>query len=234
MRLKLLMGMLAMAALLICAVALFSPYAPVVGPLMEIEEIWAIEDAREESKAPLVTHLENNGMRLGYDAEENTFYCPIGLDNGETWPELRLTAPDAKGISLCFADDYSYDWCWNAVSEGYAYQILIYNDEAFSYANIVFTGLPVMTLYTQAEITEADVSGDVAYASPEGGFSAYARAHLRGGASRIQAKGSYKVDFTRGLNGSALVNVPGIGQAEEVILLACTADPTMMHDRPKR
>ena len=110
-RLKLMTAILAMTALLVCTVALFSPYAPAVGPVLDIEDVWAIEDAREESDAPLVTVLENNGMRLGYDAQENTFYCPIGLDNGEEWPELRLSAPGARGVQLAFADDYTYDWC---------------------------------------------------------------------------------------------------------------------------
>ena len=117
-KLKLMTAILAMTALLVCTVALFSPYAPVVGPVPDIEDVWAIEDAREESDTPLVTALENNGMRLGYDAQENTFYCPVGLDNGEEWPELRLSAPGAKGVQLAFADDYAYDWCEDAVRDG--------------------------------------------------------------------------------------------------------------------
>ena len=68
MKLKLLAGILAMTALLVCTVALFSPYAPVVGPVPDIEDVWAIEDAREESDAPLVTALEMNGVPLAYDA----------------------------------------------------------------------------------------------------------------------------------------------------------------------
>ena len=102
-RLKLMTAILAMTALLVCTVALFSPYAPAVGPVLDIEDVWAIEDAREESGAPLVTALENNGMRLGYDAQENTFYCPVGLDNGEEWPGLHLSAPGATGVSASFA-----------------------------------------------------------------------------------------------------------------------------------
>ena len=54
-RLKLLLGILAMTALMGATVALFSPYAPLVAPPMDIEEIWAIEDARRESDVPLVT-----------------------------------------------------------------------------------------------------------------------------------------------------------------------------------
>ena len=48
-----LLAMMAVLAAMICIVVIYgSPYAALVQPVMEIEEIWAIEDAREESAAP--------------------------------------------------------------------------------------------------------------------------------------------------------------------------------------
>ena len=73
-KLKLLLAMLMLAAMITATVALGSPYAPVVAPPAEIEDIWAIEDAREESDKPLVTRLHNNGVPLAYDRGNNTFY----------------------------------------------------------------------------------------------------------------------------------------------------------------
>lgn len=231
-RIKLLMGMLALTALLVGTVTLFSPYAPVVGPVMDIEDIWAIEDARQESETPLVTRLENDGMRLGYDAQENTFYCPIGLENGETWPELYLSAPGAAGVHLAFADDYAYDWCEDAVREGYTYQILAYDDTAFSYAQIVFTGLPIVTLTTDGELSYDNAPAQVTVASPEGALATRALAHLRGAGSRLSEKKSYRIDFVHGQkNSSAVAEVPGIGPADDVILLAGVMDDTLMRDR---
>ena len=231
-KLKLMLAILAMTALLVCTVALFSPYAPVVGPLLEIEEIWAIEDARQESDAPLLTCLENNGMRLGYDAQENTFYCPIGLENGDAWPELHLSAPGAKGVQLAFADDYTYDWCGDAVREGIAYQILTYTQTEFAYAQIVFTGLPIVALSTDGEMDYADMDAQVTLASPDGGLAAKAVAHLRGAGSRFSEKKSYRIDFVHGQkNSRAVAEVPGIGQADDIILLAGVMDDTLMRDR---
>ena len=48
-RLKLLAAMLALGAVLAAAVLMGSSYAPVMGRMKPIEEIWAIEDTREES-----------------------------------------------------------------------------------------------------------------------------------------------------------------------------------------
>lgn len=41
---------LGFAGMLMGVVAFFSPYDPVVGPYVEIETLWAIEDARMESE----------------------------------------------------------------------------------------------------------------------------------------------------------------------------------------
>lgn len=228
--------LLAMIAALFAALALVvvytSPYAPVVAPVMEIEEIWAIEDSRQESGVPLVTELENHGMRLGYDSEENTFYCPIGLETGDEWPQLHLTAPGAKGVQLVFADDYSYDWCSDALRDGYPYQILAYTDTEFAYFDIVFTGLPVVTIATDTAITYEDTAAHVTLASPDGGLKTRAMAHLRGAGSSFSEKKSYKIDFVHGQKDSgAIAEVPFFGQADNIILLAGVLDPSLIRDR---
>ncbi len=231
-RLRLLLGILAMTVLLAGTVVLFSPYAPVIQPEMDIEQIWAIEDARVESEGPLVTALENHGMRLGYDSEENTFYCPIGLETGDEWPDIHLTAPDAKDVQLVFVDDYSYDWCSDALRDGYPYQILAYTDTEFAYFDIVFTGLPVVTIQTDTAITYEDTAANVTLASPEGGLKTRAMAHLRGAGSSFSEKKSYKIDFVHGQKDSgAIAEVPGFGQADNIILLAGVLDPSLIRDR---
>lgn len=231
-KISLLLMMAALFAVLGAAVFYGSPYAPVVAPVMEIEEIWAIEDARMESGVPLVTMLENHGMRLGYDAQENTFYCPIGLETGDEWPDMHLTAPGAKGVRLAFADDYTYDWCSDALQGGYAYQIIAYTDTAFSYAQIVFTGLPIVTLAVGDEITYEDTPAQVTMASPGGSVNTRAITHLRGAGSSFSEKKSYKIDFVHGQKDSdAIADVPGMGQADDVILLAGVLDGSLMRDR---
>ena len=45
------------------------------------------------------------------------------------------------GLTLCFADDYAYDACADAIRDGCAYQIMAYTDETYSYSDVVFSGL---------------------------------------------------------------------------------------------
>ena len=236
-RLKLLLGMAALACAIGLTVKYGSVYRPVVGPVREIEEIWAIEDEREESEEPLVTRLFCNGAEAAYDAESNTFYCTLGLENGEEWPKIKLTTAKnvGGGLTLCFVDDYAYDACADAIRDGYAYQIMAYTDEAYSYSDVVFTGLPILSLHTAEKITTEDTPAALNLAFGNGErLEANARAHLRGNASLVRLdKHSYKVEFTRTEDGKKKIpqNVPGLGQTDEIILLAMGFDPNMVRDR---
>lgn len=232
-RLELLMLATTMTALLAAVVVFFSPYAPTVEPMKEIEEIWAIEDAREESSVPLLTCLENNGMRLGYDAQQNTFYCTIGLGNGETWPEIHLTAPGAKGVKLCFVDDYTYDWCDEAVREGYAYQVLAYTEEEFWYTQVVFTGMTVICLETDEAVSLEDQPGRAAIsACGSDPIQADARISYRGASSVEGDKKGYKIKFVGNRSGEGIeYDVPGIGMESRLALLPMLTDAMLMQER---
>lgn len=235
-RLKLLGAMLALCAAMVGTVIAGSPYAPVVAPApQEIETIWDIEDLRQESEGPLVTALTNHGVPLAYSEAENRFYCTIGLENGDSWPDIHLTAPDAEGVSLMFSDDYTYDWCSDAVKKGYAYQVLAYTDAEFAYFEIVFTGLPIVTIDAGGEaITAMDTQADF-------GMSVFGlepvhspgRVHVRGDRSVTwKPKVGYKVEFTRGGDsGKVLHTIDGLGDVEEAVLLPIAIDNTMMRDR---
>lgn len=237
-RLKLLLAMLALFVLLAAVVAVGSPYASVIAPAPEnIEEIWAIEDAREESEMPLVTALELDGMPLAYDAAANTFYCTLGLENGETWPEMKIRAPGAEGVKLCFVDDYSYDWCADAIRDAYPYQVIAYTDEQFAYFDIVFTGLAQLCIDTAGQeiLKDEDTPVHVTMAAyGEAPLVSTGRIHLRGASTLIFDKKSYKLEFTRERDGIAKkieLSVPGFGMANDIALLPCLNDETKMRDR---
>ena len=208
-----------------------------VEPMLELEEIWAIEDAREESGAPLVTGMRNGDHEMGYDAESDTFYCTIGMETGEDWPELTLFAQAAEGaenLRVVWVDDYSYDYASDAVREGWRYELLAYTDTEFAYIGVVFTGLPIVTLrvdggaealseeYTPARMA---VSG-AGYA----GVNSGAMVHLRGGGFvKEYPKYSYRVELhTLSSHGDEKndLSVLGMPADSDWILIANAADST--------
>ena len=229
-----LLGLIAAMLLLMAIVVVSSSdMEPAVEAVREIEEIWDIEDAREESETPLITALENFGVPLAYDRVENTFYCTLGLENGEAWPELHLTAPDAEGVSIFFSDDYTYDYCADAIAEGYSYELMAYNDTHYSYFYIVFTGLPIVTIESEQEIGTLDVYGSVNVCTADAQCAAPARLHTRGaGSAAVSDKKSYRVEFVRDANsGGVYADVPLMGAADDLILLGCVMDESLMRDK---
>lgn len=232
-RIRLLLAMTALSVLMVLAVCLGSPYAPLVGPVADIEEIWDIEDTHTESEAPLVTRLNNHGVPLAYDAQENTFYCTLGMGNAESWPEVHLHAPGADGVRLMFADDYEYDFCADAIREGYSYQVIAYTDTEYSYFNIVFTGMMQIHVKTHDAISKEDVPAQVAVLSEESVLESNARVHYRGGATMGDPKRGIKIEFTRSSDGRHKISrdVPEIGGTENLALLPLYTDETLMRDR---
>lgn len=233
-RLKLLLGIALLLGMMAAVVLCFSPYAPVVQPVMPIEALWAIEDEREESEAPLVTTLECNGVPLAYDAREDVFYCTLGLDNGEEWPELHLTAPGAKGVSLVFEDDYAYDGCADAIRNNSEYWVMAYTETEYAYFRIIFTGLPLLMIEADAKIGAEDTPARVtvsAYGMEK--VSSFARIHTRGGLTNGQDKKSYRVETTRRANGTGKIRqeLPEIGLTDSLNLLAMPFDRSLMRDR---
>lgn len=176
-------------------------------PLADIEEIWAIEDTREETDEQLVLGMSGPSGEMGYDAQSQTFYCTLGLDTGDDWPEIQLNAysENFRGVQVLWVDDYTYDWCSQAIAEGYRYELLAYTDTQYAYIGVVFTGLPIVTLQTEEQITtESDVPGRMTVAAA--GYDPIDTSivvHERGGGfSKPIDKSSYRVEMHMlGLNG---------------------------------
>lgn len=232
-RLKLLGAMLLMIVLLVGTVVLCSPYAPVVEPVMEIEDVWAIEDARSESTQPLVTALENNGVPLMYAPAENTFYCTLGLGHADAWPDIHLTAPGAKDVRLAFVDDYTYDWCADAIRDGYPYQVMAYTEDEFYYFDIVFTGLMQVSINSTHTLGKEDKPAVVTVSTAQGALTSSARTHYRGGVTAQFEKHPYKVEFTRTGDGRGKVvrDVPVLGQMDQFVLIPMWYDNDFLRDR---
>ena len=170
----------------------------IVQPVSDIEFLWEIEDTRKESASPLVTYMENHGSSLGYDAKSNTFYCTLGLNTGEDWPDISLTAPNASGVSICLVDDYTYDWCNEAIEEGYSYELMAYTTTEYAYFSLVFTGLPIVSLHTQEEIGLEYVPSYTSISSSDyAPVESLSKVHYRGALSLNNDKKSYRIELHR-------------------------------------
>ena len=212
--------------------------APVsVQPVMDIEDIWAIEDTRTEAEHALVTQMYREEEKLGYDAESSTFYCTLGIDTGDAWPEISLNVRGAEGVQVVWVDDYSYDWCEDAISQGYRYELLAYTQDEFAYIGLVFTGMPIVTLDVEDEIGRQDVPGRATIsAAGYAPVDTAVIAHERGGGYfKVISKWSYKMEFhTLGANGKDeknVMSVLGMEPDSDWLLLANAQDNTTVRNK---
>jgi len=205
-----------------------------LAPAMDIEEIWAIEDTRQESESPLVVGMRNGEHVLGYDEPSQTFYCTIGLDfPDDAWPELELYvqgADDETPVNAVFVDDYTYDYPADSVADGYRYELIAYTDTQYAYIGVVFTGLPIVTMdiFYDGEVEEQYVPAHVSVAGA--GYEAIdtaALTHMRGGGVyKGIDKFSYRIQFHdemgRGSKKTKDLSVLGM-EADSDWLLICNA-----------
>ena len=224
-----------MALVIAAAVALFSPTVqPRVGAFRPIEEIWAMEDEREESAEPLIAALSCNGLPLAYETASDTYYCTLGLNRQDAWPELELRASGEPGLSVCFADDYAWDSCRDALAEGWSYRLFAWTEDRYRYVNLVFTGLPTAVLTTDGrELSRLDSPGHLQISAfGEQPLDCDIRLHLRGGVSYRSEKKNYRVDILRSAGGKkVLAEVPAFGRADSLILAGGAHDDTLARRR---
>ena len=211
-------------------------HAP-VQPAADIETIWAIEDARTETDAQLVLSMRCGADEMGYDAQSRTFYATLGLNTGDEWPDIALSAQGAENVQVVWVDDYTYDWCAEAIREGYRYELLAYTDTEYAYIGVVFTGLPIVTLHTEGDIVMgSDVPGRATVAAA--GYApvdAAMVAHERGGGwAKVIDKWSYRLEFhgvgQNGKDEKKKLSVLGMEPDSDWLLLANAQDNTTVRN----
>lgn len=208
-----------------------------VGGLIDIEDARAIEDERQEAQAPLVRSMFNGDSALGYDAGSDTFYCTLGVEHEDDWPELALSVEDAPGVTVVWIDDYAYDFCTDAIREGYRYELLAYTDTEYAYFGVVFTGLPIITWHTYDEtepIGDEYVQGRASVSSAQHeAVNSAAQIHLRGGSFPLPMdKPSYRLEFhelsRKGQDKNSDYAVLGMEPDSDWLLLSVARDRTTM------
>ena len=122
-------------------------------------------------------------------------------------------------------DDYTYDWRDEAVAEGYAYELIAYTDTEYAYFNLVFTGLPIVSIYAGQEIGTEYVPVYASVSSAEyAPVQSLAKAHIRGALSLNEEKRSYRLELHRinqqGKDKKNAVSVLGMPEDSDWLLLA--------------
>lgn len=210
--------------------------AVAVQPLIAAEETWDIEDERLPAEEPLLRTLRCLTGEAGCDAATRTFYVCIG-SSLEEWPELLLTGEGADGLQLAWADDYAWDYPDEAVAGSQRYRILAWTQERYEYVEVIFTGLPIVSVHTMDRETPGDAYMPARVSVSAKGYepvSSVAQVHKRGGGYRDPEKYSLRVEFAERKNKGGYrkgrPSLLGMAADSDWLLISNDTDETLMRN----
>lgn len=168
-----------------------------------------------------------NDHSIAYDDDGNVYYVPQNL-YAEDWTG-SFTVETGE---LFWAEDEYWEHFSEAIADGHVFTMYHINEEdqsLYSY-QIVFTGMPVMTLSIGGYDEEnAEYHGNMAVTDPYSKGEQYRSAdciyHVRGGSSRHYKKKSYKLELEENLS------LLGMRKDDDWILNALYDDAGLIHNK---
>lgn len=144
----------------------------------------------------LLTALYFAGEELPCDEESRTWYLPVDMDD----PEWETgTFQGAGSTEVYLLEDPLADDKQEAIRTGKAYRLLAIKGGSYEIAQVVFSGLPMISLSTDSgeEIRYEEIYGCMRFYAADTKESwvteSVMSAHIRGGSSRLNPKKSYKM-----------------------------------------
>lgn len=201
-----------------------------------LNELFAF-DSEKTYKFRLVTQLAVNGADSVFNADSETFYFPLDMDNlnnlnllftafGKTdEPNIFLTFADTTGnkIKPPYNITLGSRYVLQAVSKSYKYNY-----------NIIFTGLPIIQL-NDINLSGIGDGNDyvpcVISLTSDSFLSSEGALHIRGGIARSFPKKSYEIMFTEADGSEKDVSLLGMRSDSEYILDAMYIDKSRMRTR---
>ncbi|MDE7333542.1 MAG: CotH kinase family protein [Lachnospiraceae bacterium] len=163
-----------------------------------------------------------------YDIQSHTLFVPQTLA-GHGW-EGKLETEYGK---LYFLDDAYLKDKESAMSEGHVFKLYQVRDQEYDEYQVVFTGMPVMTLFE--EKTEGEEGSEIMYGVVQV-YDQYHTSmrfqseactfHIRGGSSRGYEKKSYKLELE-----NRDLSLLGMRKDDDWILNALYDDAGLIHNK---
>ena len=199
----------------------------------ELADILSRKEQRD--KGGMDGTLRILGENAPYDEASERFYVPQSLEKTE-W-ELPLTWSRA-GYRAYLCPDAYFDDKKAAIAEGHAFSLLIVDGSQYFYRQVVFTGMPMITLHKQDRVvTESGLYLLRAF-DPSGGADggylvqrSYTTFRPRGASSLYWDKKSYRLYLQDGVGKPAALALLGLRLDDDWILNAMYTDPQKMRDK---
>lgn len=198
------------------------------------ERIEEIAQTRKKAKTDELGSLCINGVEVPYDARTGKWY--IAQSFGEVDYTGKLSFSDSD-VMLAISDHMNEVSKEQAICDGTAFKFIAYTREAFILGELVFTGLPVLAIYTE-EIGEEFVYGDIHVFEPETEEAPYYSTaeykmgyHIRGNSSRNYEKKGYRLNLLNEKKEEINASLLGMRKDGDWILNALYSDPNRVREK---
>lgn len=178
--------------------------------------------------------LQLNGTRVPYDAAADIWFIPQDPSSEEWEGSLSIGRED---IHLLLLNQPEYGDKAMAIEQNTAFSFIAYNNKYYANGTIIFTGLPAVTLTTEASDEQGD-HGTVCVFEPSS-LSGYpyeiqqtcAEFHVRGRTSRLLPKQGYKLNLRKKNGSKNNCSLLGMREDDDWILNALYTDPNRVRDK---
>lgn len=201
------------------------------------EKTEQIKAARKENPSLAFSCLLCNDVRVPFDDAEKTFYVPIDMEE-DIWESLSFMSGQPE-YKILFSEDLMQNDKREVVSEGKKIPLLVYNDAEYSWYYLVFSGLPIIDLTTDAGMWQENIEGMAVFYDTDftvnGVKESSYLGHIRGNTSRMYPKKGYKLNLVKDTASDTRVNnkmaLFGMREDDDWILYAIYNDETKIRDR---
>lgn len=204
--------------------SLFSDKVIAVSVMSEEE----LADRAADKEMQEGSEIRFDGHPLAFDQDSNTYFIPQSLSE-EHW-KGRLTTERGK---LYFSEDEYFRNKSQAIAEGHVFKLYQEDEEGRSEYNVVFTGMPVISLTEEGSMPEGEETvsyGTVfvydQYHSAAPFQSTNCTYNIRGGSSYGYAKKSYKLNLD-----NKNMSLLGMRKDDDWILNALYDDAGLIHNK---
>lgn len=141
----------------------------------------------------LISFFKINNIETIYDKEKNIYYYSIPLEYNKKKYTLKIDLDEGYKYKIV-------DYSTNIITVDYSkeYNIIIYNDKYYYEATIQLTNLPLISITTDADITDNDTNSVFKYINPSNldEIVTYnSKIHIRGATSKLFDKKSYRLNI---------------------------------------
>lgn len=210
---------------------------PISYPLGTEKSILKVKSSGEETGEELFDALQFQGETLPLETASSTFYLPLDMQEA-AWETGAITSGDPK-VQLLFLDEIPVDGKKKAIETGQKFAFLAVKDGKYKTYYLTFTGLPVISMTTDADTEAEDFNGSVRFYEAESKTGWVTESdmntYVRGNTSRLYPKKGYKMTLYKpGQGGSRRSDkraLFGLRRDDEWILYAMYNESTKMRDK---